>query len=179
MNEQAYWQLINNAAEKAAGDEDVLAGIISANLEKLSADDILKFMEIQAGFMQKANCYNAMYAYSIFEGMPLCNVEKDEFYVSEDGFLYFRLWLIYQPEAVYNGVLGNPDYLADILNPNDEPFYELIAGTAIELYFAKSGSFELPESYMEAMSDDSVQGIRYPVKELPERFPKLWAKFME
>lgn len=179
MNEQEYWNIINTSAQAANGNEEVQANIIRNELAKRSAEDILEYMKIQAKLMNESNCYNVLYAYAIYSGMPLLNDETSEFYVSDDGFIYFCLWLLHQPEEIYKNTLENGDYLASVLSVNVIPEYELIAGTAIELYFEKSGVYELPESYVTEMhGDDVVKGTRYSVKDLPLKYPKLWAKFM-
>ena len=39
---------------------------------------------------------------------------------SDDGFDYFRAWLISQGRAVYEGALANPDSLADHVDPDED-----------------------------------------------------------
>lgn len=180
MDISEYWRIIGLSARESDGDEEEQMIILHELLMEHTAEDILEFMRIEAKLMDEAVHYNVVYAYAIINGMELCDAGTDRLYVSDDGFLHFRIWLMHQGEAMYTGTLEDPDFLADKVNPSDETWQEMIAVTGIQAYMEKTGSYGLPESYKQSVrSDETVKGTRYPVKELPEKFPKLWAKFMK
>lgn len=65
---------------------------------------------------------------------------------SDDGFDYFRYWLISRGEAVYKAAVSNPDSLAAIADPeNDDYEREDIAYIARDIFTEKTGGAEIYE----------------------------------
>ncbi|MER7277781.1 DUF4240 domain-containing protein [Dactylosporangium sp. NPDC000244] len=72
---------------------------------------------------------------------------------SDDGFEYFRGWLIAQGRAVFDQALGNPDVLADLPSvrgaaETEDPFdfeCESMYGVVWDAYQVLTGTMDLPE----------------------------------
>ena len=53
---------------------------------------------------------------------------------SDDGFEYFRAWMIGQGREYYEAALRNPERAADRISPDDEAENEDLWGSAVEAY---------------------------------------------
>jgi hypothetical protein len=105
MDTQQFWQLVDDArsqvAEPAAGDE--VADRTSALLAAQPREEIVAAQQVFWDLM--ADSYrNQLWAaaYVINGGC------------SDDGFDYFRGWLITQGREVFESVVADPDTLADL-----------------------------------------------------------------
>ena len=170
MTETDFWAIIDRSSVFEA-DPDRQLEALSEALRALSAEEILAF---QAQFdRQLTRAYNWdvwAVAYIAHGG------------ASDDGFEYFRRWLVSKGRGVFERIVAHPDDLGLLLAPGhgvaefEEFFY--VAG---EVWAQKSGlpAFEIPESLEfktdgtepkgEPFSDDPV--------DLARRFPKTWAAF--
>jgi len=105
MDKDKFWQLIEEAGEKSKEDIDQQVNLLVKSLVKLPVQDILDFDRI----------FNEMFARSyspdLLEAAYLINEEW-----SEDGFDYFRGWLIAQGQDVFELALKDPDVLANVVN---------------------------------------------------------------
>lgn len=95
---------------------------------------------------------------------------------SDDGFHYFRAWLISEGRARFEAALENPESLADVEGEAGDEFdNESFGYVALELFEeCADGGGE-----MEQFSSDpeSPAGEEWEESELEERFPRLSAKF--
>jgi hypothetical protein len=81
----------------------------------------------------------------------------------DDGFEYFRLWVIAHGKEYFERALGDPERAVDDLKPGDEGDCESLLYAATEAYEAKTGGQKLPW-------DDSV-----PRKDKPDGEP--WGEY--
>ena len=101
---------------------------------------------------------------------------------SDDGFEYFRSWLISKGKTAFEQVLANPDSLGDFVDPGTKAALELeaFAYVAGEVWSARSGRpvIELAEA---AAAAYAAQPAGKPFTEdqahLSARYPKLWSRF--
>lgn len=101
---------------------------------------------------------------------------------SDDGFEYFRCWLISRGKAVFEQVLADPDSLGDFVDPGTKAARELeaFAYVAGEVWSARTGRpvTELAEA---AAAPYVTQPTGKPFTEdeahLSARYPKLWSRF--
>jgi hypothetical protein len=101
---------------------------------------------------------------------------------SDDGFEYFRRWLISKGKGAFEQVLANPDSLVDLVDPRTKAAleFEQFAYVAAEVWSAKSGrpETELAEAAPVAYP---TQPTGRPFTEdeahLSARYPKLWNRF--
>lgn len=103
MDTEGFWQLIGRAQSAAGDDGDAVATSAVDLLAAMSAEEIV--LAHQALWDQLARSYAApLWAagYVINGGC------------SDDGFEYFRGWLITQGREVFERALADPDSLADL-----------------------------------------------------------------
>ncbi|MEW2287458.1 DUF4240 domain-containing protein [Streptomyces sp. NPDC047841] len=105
MNEQRFWQLIAAARAQARDPDDAgeVAGRATALLATRPAEEIVAAQQVLWDLM--AGSYTTPLwaaAYVINGGC------------SDDGFDYFRGWLIAQGREVFDRVVADPDALAEV-----------------------------------------------------------------
>lgn len=103
MTEDRFWALIGTTTAFAGHPQRQLSAL-RETLEKLSAEDVAAF---DLAFDQQMN---RAYSWDLWGAAYLVNGGA-----SDDGFEYFRRWLIAQGREVFQKVLADPDSLADIL----------------------------------------------------------------
>lgn len=105
---------------------------------------------------------------------------------TDDGFEYFRNWLIGQGREVFEAALADPDSLAGVdVVAGDEAIaeWEAFAYVAAELYKRKTGTdihdAMPPRPDGVAPSDSKFEWSDYTNEVMAQRLPKLWAKYGE
>lgn len=104
---------------------------------------------------------------------------------SDDGFEYFRRWLISKGRGVFERVLANPDDLADVLVADVEGVleFEEFAYVAGEVWTQKTGRSidEFASMAGGALPGSEPQGTPFEedAAQLASRYPKLWRRFGE
>jgi hypothetical protein len=110
---------------------------------------------------------------------------------SDDGFDYFRNWLVMKGRDVFQAAVTNPDTLAGVVDPEDD-FTELEGEPATDAWFLATGRKGNDKDY-QALS--AAERARHgELQELPDlgddwdfdddeemkkRFPRLWALYNE
>ena len=171
MDKAQFWRLIEDAKEKSRGECEEQAELLEKVLATLPPEEIVAFDRILDAFRDEAYRWDLWGAGQLING--LC---------SDDGFLYFRCWLIAQGKKIYENALANPDSLADVIEPGfanaecEEILY--VAGTAYEAttgqeipYFGTpqpdaSGNYTVPEP----------AGPKPNVENASTFYPHLWAR---
>src|SRR5262245_16992316 len=105
MNSGQFWDILQ-AAYRAAenGTTDDWFEALKTELAKLPTPQILRFRH------RFDDLIGAAYKTDLWGAASLINGG-----CSNDGFHYFRCWLIGMGQAVYENALDNPDSLADVL----------------------------------------------------------------
>ena len=177
MNEACFWAIINQSLAVAEAENDDIAeqqetqfAALKAALLALDWQDIIafenRFDQLHfASYRQDLWCA----AYLMCGGC------------SDDGFDYFRYWLVSRGQAVFQAALANPDSLADYpFVSADSDYYEFedFGYAAHEAFEEKTGS---------EMSEYLDNAFTYPEIEFawsdeePESMaricPKLFAEF--
>ncbi len=163
MTEDEYWQLLAEATQGVDDIEDA-PGRVVERLATLPADLIRGFDEVQTRLMAKSYSWRLWGAAYLIQGG-----------CSDDGFEYFRSWLISRGRAVFESAVEEPDSLAGFLAEGEEPELEEFMYVAGEAYEAATGE-ELEGAH-----------TRYPelgagwdfddAGELAGRYPRLWKRF--
>lgn len=171
MSDERFWALIQPTTAFEANPDRQIAALHSA-LGKLSIDEVEAF---EAAFgRQLARSYSWDLwgvAYVVHGG------------ASDDGFEYFRRWLISKGQRVYEKVLADPDGLADILVPEIAGVLEFegFAYVARDVWSEKTGrrGSEMPNSAEVIYLGLSPSGTRFDEDPayLAKRYPKLWQRF--
>lgn len=178
LSETNFWQMIDRARTKAKRDDERFLELLVAELEKLGSDELIDFHHIFWKF------YRVSYRADLWGAAFIMNGG-----CSDDGFDYFRGWLISQGKKVFDAALENPDSLAKIVPKDAEDYsYELEemlsvgqdvwrekTGLSDDDYYQQLGKFENYPALAEfEWSDgegdiDEVQGKKL--------YPQLWRKF--
>jgi hypothetical protein len=161
MDAATFWQLIEDSRENAGGDVDEQASELTDLLADLPPDEIVAFDRYFRELLAAAYRWDLWGAAYIINGG-----------CSDDGFEYFRAWLIAQGERVYREALDDPESLVDRAEP-DAIDAESMLYAAADAYKVETGR-ELPTP---AAGPSEPAGDRWTEDDLPARFPKLWAAF--
>jgi Protein of unknown function (DUF4240) len=175
MDREQFWSLIEAAKAVTGGDCRTLTAQLVAALSKRSVNEVLAWDRIHGDLMAES------YRRDLWGAAYLINGG-----CSDDGFDYFRGWLLSQGRANWQAALTAPDSLADhpevrVHRPYQEPDTYLecedILGVAYHAYEALTGQELTVE----------VAGMRpWPPAELGEdwdfddpaemrtRYPRLW-----
>ena len=170
MDTRQFWQLLDQSKAASEGDCDRQADALKALLREVPATDIMAFDRLFEHYVDQA------YRNALWAAAYIINCG-----CSDDGFEYFRLWLIGQGEAVYTAALRDPESLLTVVTPHnqDNPFLrykyrcEPLGWVADQAYEQKTGSVmpRPPRPKLELIGDD------WDDEDLPALFPKLWAAF--
>jgi hypothetical protein len=173
MSDDKFWALI----ERTVADEsDPLLQLesLAAALNELSPDDIEAF---DAAFWRQMN---RAYTWDLWGAAYVVHGGA-----SDDGFEYFRRWLISKGRSVFERVLANPDELADLLVPNLEGVleFEEFAYVAGDVWTRRTGRSieEFAIGVLRWTADAGPWGAPFEEDEswLSSRYPKLWRRFGE
>jgi hypothetical protein len=111
MTEGQFWSLIQTTLDEAKGACEKQVELLQERLVALPEEEIIAFDKWFGDFHDRSYRYDLLAAASLMTGS-----------VSDDGFDYFRGWLIAQGREIFHKALDNPDNLADFitLKPFDE-----------------------------------------------------------
>jgi hypothetical protein len=164
MSEHACWTIIERARRDRKNPEEIAERVL-ALLHASSPDEIVAFERGRARLMERS------YSWALWGAAYLINGG-----CSDDGFDYFRGWLLTQGREVFEAALAEPDSLAALFDDEaDEVECE-------EILYVGSRAYE-------EVAGSELQGIRIDYSDLGEgwdfddadqmrgRYPRLWAKF--
>ena len=172
MNRRRFWEIVESAATESGGDCHREVALIKETLSELSPEEILAFGAILDALLSEsyqADLWAA--AYIIHAG------------ASDDGFDYFRGWLISQGEAVYRAAIMNPDSLAFLpeLKTREDPSWRpLMCQDILTVYWEPFEELTGQEPPPSPETQPMLIGEAWNFEDLEEmrlRFPKLWARF--
>ncbi len=178
MTEDQFWNIVEQSRDgmpPGTVDEDAnerQSEKLTTLLEALSSEEIVAFNSAMGKVHQQSNLWDLWGVSFIISGG-----------CSDDGFEYFRRWLLAQGRETFERSVRDPDGLCEIiLTDGDlEPEFEGFFYVAAEVYEAKTGAdlynlLPVPVEEPEAEGTDP-QGDRWDDNDLPQRFPRTWAKF--
>lgn len=123
MDREGFWKLIEEAKGASKGDVDQQLAALERALSHYAPDEILTFDRILHEFMSISYTNDLWAAAYIINGG-----------CSDDGFDYFRGWLIAQGQDTFFRALGDPETLVDVVGTGEVELEELlsVAWTAYE-----------------------------------------------
>ena len=167
MTQDEFWQHIRATRRR---DPDEHAERLAARLGKLPVDEILSFGRWWHLAHVKAFTWKLWGAAYLINGG-----------CSDDGFDYFKDWLILQGRAVFEAAVKNPDSLAAYLKGDGE--VEAGGDPAFDAYAAVTGK----EDFADALKAKYPKLPAYgPLKDdwdfdddaaMRKRYPKLFAAY--
>lgn len=162
MSLDEFWKLIDAASAAAEGEVELYGETLRRVLSPLPPEDLVAFDTLFTQRLSRA------YRWDLWGAAYLINGGS-----SDDGFVYFRAWLIMQGRDVYERSLLDPDSLAVLCDePGEEADCEDVLYVAGELYEEKTGSEMEPCSGGHMETDEPV-GARWEEEDLPNLLPRL------
>lgn len=129
MDRSTFWAVIDASRKGvAADDHEAQVEKLESVLSKLTPEDLVEFEHNFDDLLDqsyRADLWGA--AYLINGGC------------SDDGFEYFRRWLIARGQKFYDAALADPDSLARRIGEDTDVEFEEIGYIAAQVYEAKTG----------------------------------------
>jgi hypothetical protein len=168
MTTDEFWNLIDVAWDASGDDLNQCADGLHTVLEPLEPDALVAFNAHFHDQLAKA------YRWDLWGAAYLVNGGA-----SDDGFVYFRAWLILQGQEIYEAALADPDSLADFCaEPGEEYECEGALYVCGDVYEQKTGS-ELQDSTGGYAEATQPAGRPWGEKDLPDLLPRLAAIHLE
>lgn len=165
MDEAEFWRLIDLARDNSASCIS-LAKRLTKELQRRDPAEIVRFQEIFSGCTDRAYRADLWDIYSIINGG-----------CGDDGFEYFRCWLISRGKDVFERVLADPTVLPDLLASTIPWQCEELLYCAMKAFKAATGK-EAPHEIFVTPPVDLV-GDLTPEDELEDRYPAVWKRWQE
>jgi hypothetical protein len=162
MDENTFWQIIEAAKTSAGPSYDARPEALEAQLTPLALESLTAFQRRYESYLIRANRWDLWGAAYLMNGG-----------CSDDGFKYFRDWLISEGRGTYESALANPESLE--VFPRREYFELESFGYAASKVFARKGGGELERDFNLEVA--APQGKEWKESELPAMFPKLAKKY--
>jgi hypothetical protein len=166
MDRVSFWRTIDDAIAASSGSRPALEHHLRDALLASGTEACLAFDALLGDLIADA------YTWDLWGAVHLINGG-----CSDDGFVYFRCWLITQGEATYLRAVREPDSLADVVDPEQEDEdheYEDL------LYLGRSCYEELTDDIMPddyaapgSCGPDAPRGNRWQEDDLARRLPRL------
>lgn len=171
MDVDELWRMIEDAGGRGSvlQDADEVAEGLLERLAALPAEEIVSADEQLRTLTARAYGWELWGAAYVINGG-----------CSDDGFEYFRAWLIAQGERVYNDALTDPDSLAHLFSSGQdvEAESEDMLGATWEAYRIRADS-DLPRGNA-VPEPDLGEGWDFEDRRvMATRYPKLTALFLE
>ena len=141
----------------------VTAGALKTNLKRLSADEILGFE------LRLQECLAASYRLDLWAVAYIVNGG-----CSDDGFEYFRGWLIAQGRAYFEAAMADPERAADNAESGERTGCEAILYVAGDAFTHRS---KKPMPHGLTPRSPRATGVDWTEEDLPKLFPRLMQKF--
>ena len=172
MPAERFWCIIERVAEPDQYPDAQVRALRTA-LDELTLEDIISFEVAFRRYLNKAYTWDLWGAAYVIHGG-----------CSDDGFEYFRRWLVARGRDVYEDALADPDSLAQ-LNAQSGPDgiweFEEIYYVARQVFKEKGGEGDVrdysePEAGL-AGPEPSGEPFVEDEEHLARRYPKLWGRF--
>ena len=162
MEEHAFWKFVEGARASAGNTIDGRPAALARELSSLSLADLAAFQKRYESYLLLANSWKLWGAAYLMNGGS-----------SDDGFKYFRDWLISEGRDVYLRAIADPDSLSTAA-PQEYFELEAFGYAALKVYKSKGGG-ELERDFNVELA--APTGKEWKESDLPVMFPKLAARF--
>jgi len=162
MNIDRFWTIVDAAREAGGVDPDARIAALRDGLANASPEELASFDDHYQRLLAAAHRWD------LWAAAYVMNAGR-----SDDGFRYFRDWLISEGRKVFEGALCDPESLAD-LPKVEHAENELYGYVAIELHEeAGAGEIEGPH-YNEAAEP---AGEPWEEDDVDSLYPRLAKKY--
>ena len=175
MSEEEFWSIIGDAKNNTTNGEE-LAQHVKSTLEKKNIESILGF-----------DYWFSKFHYGSYNGDLWCTAYVAMGGCSDDGFDYFRAWMIGQGREVFEAALQEPDTLVSVLETIGEevPENEALLIAASRAYEAKTGKdikafYEVLDEYETDFGSFSQPKLNWNEKDeesMKKICPKVFERF--
>ncbi len=165
-----FWNLIERAKRKASSDVDEQTEILTEILAERPVEDIIEFGRILEYYHALSYTSDLWAAAYIIQGG-----------CSDDGFDYFRAWLITRGKEIFDNAIANPEFLTKIISVENveevdaESFlyvaqdaYERKTSGNMDEFLNRQGFVNFPKMDFDWEEEEDS---------LKQKFPKLYKKF--
>jgi hypothetical protein len=163
MHVEQFWELVRKS-KRGAADCNAHAEQLVTRLQKLEPHEIVTFDQHLRQRLADAYRWDLWAVAYIINGG-----------CSDDGFEYFRCWLVAQGKDFFEAVLHNPEHAARRAREG-EAECEAILYAPAAAYESKMGQ-ALPDTNIE--QPDEPAGTPWQEDELERLYPKLWKRFID
>jgi hypothetical protein len=172
MPADQFWKLLDHAA-RFSDDPAAHIDALSTDLRGLTSEDIKSFEVAFRRYLNTAYTWNLWGAAYVIHGG-----------CSDDGFEYFRRWLVSRGRDTYERALADPDTLAR-LEARPGPYgtweFEEIYYVANRIFKEKGGEGDVRDYSDPEAGLGGPEPSGEPFEEDPEylagRYPNLWQRF--
>jgi hypothetical protein len=172
MPSEQFWRIIGRAAE-SAHDPAAQVNALDAALREFSVEEIMSFEIAFRRYLNQAYTWDLWGAAYVIHGG-----------CSDDGFEYFRRWLVSRGRHIYEAALADPDSLAQLNaqpGPDDVWEFEEIYYVAANVFAEKGGYGDVRDQSEPEAGSGGPQPSGEPFSEheehLARRYPHLWRRF--
>jgi hypothetical protein len=167
VDEAQFWSLIDESAAKAGGNPNAQLAVLKRLLRKLPPEEVAQF---DRHFDQKVV---DAYDWSLWGAAYLINGG-----CSDDGFAYFRAWLVSRGREVYTAALDNPDTLAAVVDPGRDDYEFEEAWYVGRTVYEELAGQQLPRSSVKQRSRPRGRNWDFDNEvQVAKRFPALSALY--
>ena len=161
MDRAGFWTIIDDA-RSGAQDDEAFIGRLAVRLRGLTPQELTQF---QAQFEE---VHTGSYAWEPWGAAYIVNGG-----CSDDGFEYFRAWLIAQGRRTFERVMADPDTLVEV---SGEYELEELMSIAVTIYEEQTGGQTMPRARIPY--PDLGEGWDFEdAEEMRRRYPRLIARY--
>lgn len=162
MTRDGFWQIVAQLIAKTRGNLERFTTALDKHLKSLTTDEIEDFARHYADMLNEANTTGVLeVAYIIGCG------------ASNDGYMDFRCWIVFQGEPQFKNIVENPDYLGTY-DPKADPIEQWSCEYHPMWAYEDATGNEL-QHFDVAVYPDAESDFDKP-KTLAKRYPKLWKR---
>lgn len=171
MEDDQFWAIIDRTALHEA-DTRLQTEALRQELNALTAEEVVAFSNTLQRHLARAYRWDLWAVGYIIEGG-----------MSDDGFEYFRRWLLSKGRTLFERILVHPDDLADLLADSTQGGldYEAFATVSWDVWGEKTGFSpdEIPLNLDLMIDGKDPAGEPFQEDEawLAANFPRTWARF--
>ena len=162
LDTTTFWRLIDAARKRAGADTYARADRLAELLQNLPASELRQFQRCYDEQLRRASTWGLRGAASVINGG-----------CTEEGFRYFRDWLISEGLLTFERALSAPDSMADLPRIREAEL-ELFGYIAPALYEEKTEAVLRRDGSAESMPP---RGASWAKADLPRLLPRLCAKY--
>lgn len=166
MDVDEFWYLIEASRRRGDRCKEQTEALVDL-LEQRSPDEIVSF---QRHFSDRRR---ESYRWDLWAVAYIIN-----FGCSDDGFDYFRGWLIAQGRQYFEAALVSAERAANRASPGGSYWCEDILYAADRAYESRTGNELPPEAFGEPRIAEGPQGEKWAEEELERLYPELCQRFV-